>query len=87
MNEIPMLNKYPEKWAFIDYDVFEEFPNGATLWRACVCGMKEVESKMIQLRKETPNKLFALNLKDGRDVPAVVAPAALPATRTLRRVN
>jgi hypothetical protein len=87
MNEIPMLDRYPEKWAFIDYDVFEEFPDGATVWRTCVCGMKEVELKMMQLRKETPNKLFALNLSDGRDFPSVVAPAGLPARRSFGRAS
>jgi hypothetical protein len=85
MNEIP--TQFPDKSAFIDYDVFEEFPDGATIWRACVCGMKEVELKMLELRRQTSNKLFALDLNDGGGLPYVIAPAGLPARRALRRVN
>jgi hypothetical protein len=53
MNEIPVHNQTPEKSAFIDYDLFEEFPDGTTIWRACVCGMKDAELKMLELRMKT----------------------------------
>jgi hypothetical protein len=85
VNELPLHNRYPDKSASIEYDVFEEYPDGTAVWRACVCGMKEAEAKVMELRRETPNKLFALNLSD--DLRAIVAPAGLPARRTVRRAG
>ena len=85
MNELPLHNNYPENSAFIDFDLFEEYPDGTTIWRCCVCGMREAESRLLELRKETSNKLFALNLKDGSR--PVIAPAALPARRTVRQAG
>jgi hypothetical protein len=56
--------KFPEGSANRDYDVFEEYPDGSTVWRACVFGMENVELKLRELTKETGNKLFALHLQD-----------------------
>ena len=68
-----------------DYDVFEELPNGTTVWRACVFGMGNVELKFRELAKETGNKLFALNLQDRR-LP-VIRPLKAAADRQSRRAG
>ncbi len=64
MTDIPTQYKFPEEWANRDYDVFEEFPDGSTVWRACLFGMENVELKLRELAKETTNKFFALSLQD-----------------------
>ena len=70
MPDYPSLQKFPEDSANRDYDVFEECPDGSTIWRASVFGMGNVESKLRELAKETPNKLFALHQQD-RTVPVI----------------
>jgi hypothetical protein len=31
-----------------DYDIFEKFPDGSTLWRACVAGQYEAQRKIAE---------------------------------------
>ena len=64
MTDFPTQHKFPEGSTNRDYDVFEEFPDGSTVWRACVFGMENVELKLRELAKETTNKFFALSLQD-----------------------
>jgi len=77
--------KFPEDSAFRDYDVFEEMPDGSTIWRGCVFGMANVELKLRELAKTTSNKLFALNLQD-RSLPAV-RPSKAPDKQQARRAG
>jgi len=60
----PSPQKYPLGSLNRDYDIFEELPDGSTIWRACVFGMKNVELKLLEMAMETNNKFFALNLQD-----------------------
>ena len=85
MLHYPSLQKFPEDSANRDYDVFEEYPDGSTAWRACVFGMGNVESKLRELAKETPNKLFALSLQD-RTLP-VIRPLSARPNQQSRRVS
>ena len=41
--------KYPEDAANRNYDIFEELPDGSTVWRGCMVGMENVESKLRRL--------------------------------------
>jgi hypothetical protein len=70
MPDSPTQKNFPEDSDNRDYDVFEELPDGSTIWRACVFGMVNVELKLRELAKETGNKLFALNLQD-RTLPVI----------------
>jgi hypothetical protein len=56
-----------------DYDVFEKFPDGSTLWRACVSGRYETQRKMQELRECSENEFFALDIQAHAFVPAKVA--------------
>jgi hypothetical protein len=85
MPDSPTLQKYPEDSARRDYDVFEEYPDGSTVWRGCVFGMGNVELKLRELSKETGNKLFALNLQD-QTLP-VIRPLRAPASQRTRRAG
>jgi len=60
----PSPQKYPLGSLNRDYDIFEQLPDGSTIWRACVFGMKNVELKLLEMARETNNKFFALNLQD-----------------------
>lgn len=64
MADFPTLPKIPVGSANRDYDVFEELPDGSTIWRACVFGMRNAELKLRDLARESNNKFFALNLQD-----------------------
>lgn len=85
MPDCPTLQKFPEDSANRDYDLFEELPDGSTIWRACVFGMGNVELKLRELAKETSNKLFAVNLQD-RPLP-VIHPSKAPANQQSRRAG
>ena len=85
MPDYPTLQKFPEDSANRDYDVFEEYPDGSTIWRACVFGMGNVELKLRELAKETGNKIFALSLQD-RILP-LIRPLKAPANRQSRRAG
>jgi hypothetical protein len=46
-----------------DYDLFKKFPDGSTLWRACVSGKFEAERKMRELREHSENEFFTLDIQ------------------------
>jgi len=85
MLESRMHEKFPEDSANRDYDVFEELPDGSTIWRASVFGMESAELKLRELTKETGNKLFALHLQD-RSL-SVIHPLRRVRNQKLRRVS
>jgi hypothetical protein len=64
MASSPTHQKYPEDSANRDYDIFEELPDGSTVWRACVFGMGRAELKLRNLAMESNNRFFAFNPKD-----------------------
>jgi hypothetical protein len=63
-------SKFPDGSTTCDYDIFEELPDGSAIWRACVFGMNNVELKLLEMARETNNKVFAVNLQD-RSQPVV----------------
>jgi hypothetical protein len=85
MSDMPTLHKFPAGSANRDYDVFEKFPNGSTIWRICVCGMENVELKLQEMAKGTTNKLFAINMLDGTQ--PTIHPSASHIRRNLRRAS
>ena len=85
MTSCPTHQKFPEGSTNREYDVFEEFPDGTTKWRACVFGMGNVERKLRELAGETTNKFFALNLQDRTQ--RVIRPFRPPARQNLGRAS
>jgi hypothetical protein len=45
-----------------EYDVFEKFSDGSTLWRACVTGRYEVQRKIQELREHSENDFVSLDI-------------------------
>jgi hypothetical protein len=85
MTDFATQHRFPEGSGNRDYDVFEELPDGSTIWRDCAFGMGNVELKLRELARESNNKFFALYLQD-RDQP-VILPWKSTARQNLRRAS
>jgi hypothetical protein len=85
MTSGPTHQKFSEGSTNRDYDIFEELPDGGTVWRACVFGMENVELKFRELAKETGNRIFAMSLLD-RSIP-IIRPWKPSARPDLRRAS
>jgi hypothetical protein len=48
------------------YDLFEKFPDGSSLWRACVIGLKGARLHMSDLAQRSPNHFYALHVMSGK---------------------
>jgi hypothetical protein len=85
MSDCPSLHKCPEVSTNRDYDIFEELPDGSTVWRACVFGMENVELKFRELAHETSNRVFAISLLD-RSIP-IIRSSKSTSRKDLRRAS
>lgn len=83
--------KFPDDSANRDYDVFEEFADGTTVWRACVFGIASAERKLRELARESNNNFFAINLQDQNQYVirrhSEIRPSAPLAQQVARRVS
>jgi hypothetical protein len=50
------------------YDLFEKFPDGSSLWRACVVGLESTRSHMRDFARRSPNQFYAMHLVTGKIV-------------------
>jgi len=50
------------------YDLFEKFPDGSSLWRACVIGLEGTRQHMFDLARRSPNQFYAMNVVNGKIV-------------------
>ena len=48
-----------------DYDIFEKFSDGSTLWRACVTGRFEALRKIQDLAERSENNFFIMGIEGG----------------------
>jgi hypothetical protein len=51
------------------YDVFEKFPDGSTLWRACVSGRYEAQRKIHEFAEHSENEFFLIDIQAGQRLP------------------
>jgi hypothetical protein len=49
-----------------EYDLFEKFPDGSSLWRSCVLGRKNVSVLLQELAKESKHQFYAINLRTAK---------------------
>ena len=61
-----MLNVYQ---MHRDYDIFERFPDGTSVWRGCVSGQYETERKLHELAEHSENEFFVMDIRSGEVVP------------------
>jgi hypothetical protein len=55
-----------------DYDIFEKFPDGSTIWRGCVFGEYETRRRLQDLAERSPNEFVAIDIMAGEPLPAIV---------------
>ena len=51
------------------YDVFEKFPDGAVIWRACAFGQYEAQRKLQELAEHSTNEFVAVDILTGEPTP------------------
>jgi hypothetical protein len=65
-----------------DYDIFEKFPDGSTIWRACVSGRYQTARKMQELAERSDDEFYAIDIMVNRPVAPSVKRASRPAANT-----
>ena len=48
------------------YDLFERFPDGSSLWRACVIGREAARLHMRDLAVKSSNQFYAMHVATGK---------------------
>jgi hypothetical protein len=48
------------------YDLFERFPDGSSLWRACVIGLDGARLHMKDLAVRSSNQFYAMHVATGK---------------------
>jgi hypothetical protein len=56
------------------YDIFEKFPDGYSIWRACVSGQFEAQRKLQELAEHSENEFFIVDLLSEGAVPTNLPP-------------
>jgi hypothetical protein len=49
-----------------EYDLFERFPDGSSLWRACVSGLGNTRHQLEKLAQKSQNKFYAIDVTAGK---------------------
>ena len=49
-----------------EYDLFERFPDGSSLWRACVSGLDNTRLQLQKLAQKSQNKFYAIDVTAGK---------------------
>jgi hypothetical protein len=86
---IPQLEIHVGDFPMHEYDLFEKFPDGSSLWRACVLGRKNARVILRQWAKQSKHQFYAINVKTAELVPlklkrgadGFLVPATLAGTR------
>ena len=70
-----------------DYEVFERFPDGSTLWRARVTGRFEAQRKIQEFREHSENEFFILDVVERHHFIPVVTASALSRPRRVTKAS
>jgi hypothetical protein len=54
-----------------NYDIFERFPDGSSLWHACVSGLFEAQRKLQEMAEHSKNEFFAVDLLTHERLPGL----------------
>jgi hypothetical protein len=84
MYDFDFFSKHPEE-SDRDDDLFEELPDGTTVWRGCVFGMEVVEYELQSIAARSPNKVFAVSLQE-RNQP-IIGPIAIAPLKLRNRAR
>lgn len=50
------------------FDLFEKFPDGSSLWRACAVGLDGARYHLMELSKTSKNRFYAMDIGSGKIV-------------------
>jgi hypothetical protein len=64
-----------------DYDIFEKYTDGSTLWRACVSGKYEAHRKMQELAEHSPNEFYAIDIMVNQLISSRMKSSARPTAK------
>lgn len=67
-----------------NFDIFEKFPDGSTLWRACVSGRYETQRKMQEWTEHSKNEFYAIDILVKQPLISTVKSASRPAATDSR---
>jgi hypothetical protein len=56
-----------------EYEVFEKFPDGSTLFRACVTGKFETQRTIQMLAEHSENEFYAIDIQAVEHLPPISA--------------
>jgi hypothetical protein len=56
-----------------EFDIFEKFPDGSSLWRVCVSGKYDSQRKVAELAEQSENEFFAIDIQVGEVLPFKLA--------------
>jgi hypothetical protein len=49
-----------------EYDLFEKFPDGSSLWRCCVPGLEGARLQLRELARKSKNQFYAIDIIAGK---------------------
>jgi hypothetical protein len=52
-----------------EYDLFEKFPDGSSLWRASVSGLGNARLQLQELTQKSKNQFYAIDIFAGKILP------------------
>jgi hypothetical protein len=64
-----------------NFDIFEKFPDGSTLWRACVSGSYETQRKIQDFSEHSKNQFYAIDILVSERIPSPVKSVSRPAAK------
>jgi hypothetical protein len=70
-----------------DYDVFEKFFDGSTLWRVCVQGRHEAQRKMQEFKEHSENDFFAIDVQAAELLPPRVMSGSRPQAKAMAAIR
>jgi hypothetical protein len=57
---------FPEASMTREYDVFEKFPDGSSLWRVSVAGLGNARLQLHELTRRSDNQFYAIDITGGK---------------------
>jgi hypothetical protein len=74
--ELPVTSIVFEKLSYAagasmnhEYDLFEKFPDGSSLWRASVSGLGNARLQLHELTQKSENQFYAIDIFAGKILP------------------
>jgi len=51
-----------------EYDLFERFPDGSSLWRGSAKGLQSAREHLSSLARQSGNQFYAINVVSGKTI-------------------